>query len=120
MTATVEGTVRTATRTTVTTGKGVRRPRGAAPVARPQLGGPHASPSPRPAVRRSASPVACRVTSPAAQPVGLVLRFKVVAVALVALVGVGVCTAEFASWSQVDPAVEYVAGHPAWAHVTGR
>ncbi|WP_255621826.1 hypothetical protein [Tessaracoccus sp. OS52] len=39
---------------------------------------------------------------------------------VVALLGVGVSTAEFASWSTPDPAVQFVQGDPAWAHVEGR
>ena len=42
------------------------------------------------------------------------------AVAVVALVGVGMSASEFSSWTQPDPAVDYVAGDPAWAHVSGR
>ena len=36
---------------------------------------------------------------------------------LMMVVGVGVSAGEFASMATPDPAREYVAGHPAWAHV---
>ncbi len=48
------------------------------------------------------------------------LRLKVAAIATLGVVGMGVSVAEFASWSEVDPAVEVVHGDPAWAHVSGR
>ena len=116
MTATLASTARTS----VVTGTGARRLRGAAPKARPELGGPSATPLVRSATRRPATAASCRVVSPTARRAGMLMKLKVSVVAVVALVGVGVSTAEFASWSQVDPAVEFVAGDPAWAHVTSR
>lgn len=122
MTATLVGsTSHVVGRSTVRTRGGVRRPHGSSPLARPVLGGPEAAPARRRVGRRSDVPaVSCRVVSPEARRAGLVMRLKVVAVGLVALVGVGASAAEFVSWSQPDPAVDYVAGDPAWAHVSGR
>lgn len=60
----------------------------------------------------------CVVQRPA--QVGWMLRLKVAAIATLGVVGMGVSVAEFASWSEVDPAVEVVHGDPAWAHVGGR
>ena len=46
------------------------------------------------------------------------LAVKVAAVGLLAAVGVAVTAAQFVGTSQPDPAVQYVAGDPAWAHVS--
>lgn len=119
MTATLASTARSSARTTVRAGDGVRRPVNA-PVARPVLGAPVSSPASPRIVGRTAAPSSCRVVSPVGRRDGLVLKLKVAAVAVVALVGVGVSGAEFSSWAQPDPAVDFVAGHPAWAHVSGR
>ena len=113
-------TLASTARTSVNTGAGTRKQRGAAPQARPEFGGPTATPLARATTRRSAGVAACRVTSPTARRASLLLKLKVGVVAAVALVGVGVSTAEFATWTHADPAVEFVAGDPAWAHVTGR
>ena len=43
---------------------------------------------------------------------------KVAVVGLLAAVGVAVTAAQFVGMSQPDPAVQYVAGDPAWAHVS--
>ena len=122
MTTTLASTPRVPVRSSVRTRArtGTRKPLGAAPLARPVLGAPVATPSVRPMVGRPGVAASCRVSSPAALRVGLVLKVKVVAIAVLAIVGAGVSTAEFASWSQTDPSVDYVAGDPAWAHVTGR
>lgn len=53
-------------------------------------------------------------------PVGMWLRIKVGLVVALALVGVGVSVAEFATWSPVDSAGSHTLGDPAWAHVDGR
>ncbi len=121
MTATLAGTDSLHRRTALRPGAGSRSDRGVAPLARPELGGPSSSRSPRRGSgRHAAAAVACRVSSPVARREGLLLRVKVGAIALVALVGVGVSAAEVSSWANPDPAVDFVAGHPAWAHVTGR
>lgn len=60
----------------------------------------------------------CSLVVPAARPrVDIVTGLKVSLVAVVALVGAVASGVEFASWAEPDPAVEYVAGDPAWAHV---
>lgn len=121
MTATLAGSSsHVVGRSTVRT-RGARRPHGSSPLARPVLGGPGAAPSRRRTEGRlDVSAASCRVASPGARRAGLVLKLKVIAVGLVALVGVGASAAEFVSWSQPDPAVDFVAGDPAWAHVSGR
>ncbi|MGV8845369.1 hypothetical protein [Tessaracoccus sp.] len=119
MATTLASTARTA-RTIVAPGTGSPRVRGAAPLARPVLGGPTAAPVVlRTASRRPGAVAACRVVSPATVRAGLLLKIKVAIVATVALVGMGASVAEFASWSQPDPSVEFVSGDPAWAHVDG-
>lgn len=120
MTATLAGTERSSARTSGTISTGTHRQRGSAPLARPQLARTRASSLARTASRGSIHSSACHVTSPAALRAGLFLKVKVATVVVLALVGAGVSVAEFASWSEVDPAVEFVAGDPAWAHVTGR
>lgn len=119
MANTLASTART-TRTIVTPGAGSPRVRGAAPMARPVLGSPTASPVVVRMVSRRPGAAACRVVSPAARRAGLFMKIKVTMVAAVALMGMGASVAEFASWAQPDPSVEYVAGDPAWAHVDGR
>lgn len=120
MTATLATTARTSARTTVRNGTGVRTSVRTSPRARPVPGGPTATPAAQLVPRRSDAVASCRVMSPAARRTGVVLRLKVSVVALVALVGIAVSAAEFSSWTEVDPALDYVAGDPAWAHVTGR
>ena len=121
MTATLASTDSLQRRTTLRPGPGSRSHRGVAPLARPELGGPSPSRSTRAGSgRRFATAAACRVSSPVDRREGLLLRVKVGAIALVALLGVGVSAAEVSSWAHPDPAVDFVAGHPAWAHVTGR
>lgn len=109
MTATLASTARSS----------VRTPARTSPVARPVLGGPVASPDGLTIPRRPHAVASCRVVSPSARHAGLVLRLKVSAVAMVALVGIAASAAEFSTWTEPDPAVEYVAGDPAWDHVTG-
>lgn len=132
MTATQAGTVSSGTvssgtvssgtvRTTLRPVPGVGRAHGSAPLARPELGGPSGTRAARSSVVRpgSAAVAACRVVWPEVRRAGVVLRVKVATIALVALVGLGASAAEISSWANPDPAVEYVAGDPAWAHVTG-
>ncbi len=120
MTTTLASTARSSARTSVRTDAGVRTPSRTSPAARRVLRGPLASPSAPRITGRTAAASSCRVISPADRREGLVLKFKVAAVAVVALVGLGVSAAELSSWTQPDPAVDYVAGDPAWAHVSGR
>lgn len=120
MTATLASTARSSARTTVRTDAGVRTPARTSPVARPARSGPGLPAGPVRAVGRTAGVSSCHVISPASRWGVLVLKLKVTAVAVVALVGVGVSAAELSTWTQPDPAVDYVAGDPAWAHVTGR
>ncbi|GAB3814013.1 hypothetical protein GCM10028820_09410 [Tessaracoccus terricola] len=85
------------------------RPRVEPPLARPVVG-------PRPGRGRSVA--ACRVGP---RPRGqFLLGLKVATVAVLAVVGIGASVAEFVSWESPNPAVEYVQGDPAWAHVEGR
>lgn len=74
--------------------------------------------SPRAVPGRNLRPVGCDGVLEARRAgMGVWLRIKVfVAVALM-VVGFGVSVAEMASWAHPDPAVEYVKGDPAWAHV---
>ena len=122
MTATHAGTVISGSvRTTLRPVTGSRRAHGSVPLARPELGGPSAPRVARiGAVRPAPAASACRVVSPEVRRAGVVLRVKVATIALVALVGLGASAAEVSSWSNPDPAVDYVAGDPAWAHVSGR
>lgn len=120
MTATMASTARSSARTTVRNGAGVRTPARISPSVRPSRGGPV---GPAQSVRlagRTAAMASCRVVSPAAPRGGLVLKLKVAAIAVVAVVSVGLSAAEFSTWTQPDPAFDHVAGDPAWAHVTGR
>lgn len=104
----------TAARSTVASPSRTRR---GAPGARPRAGAlvrPPMSPAPG-RTRRAA---ACDVTATRPAAPDWWLRAKVALVALVALGGATVAVAEFASWSEPDPAVTYVEGDPAWAHVS--
>lgn len=108
-------------RSTVRPRRSERRDVGEVPLSRPVVGAPTAAPTRiRVTGRPQHRPVSCRVASPRARRNALVMRIKVATIGLLALVGVGASAAEFASWSHPDPAVDYVAGDPAWAHVTGR
>lgn len=121
MTATLANTVNGTARTTLRPGAGTTRVRGAVPMARPEASGPSLN---RPSVHQTTRPAvaasACRVLSPQARRAGIILRVKVATIGLVALVGLGASVAEVSSWSHPDPSVDYVAGDPAWAHVTSR
>ena len=119
MTATMASTARSSVRTSAPNGDGVRVPTRVSPTARPSQGGSVAPGRPVRLAGRSATASSCRVVSPVARRSGLVLKLKVAAVAVVAVVSVALTAAEFSTWSQPDPAVDYVAGDAAWAHVTG-
>lgn len=100
---------------TATTSPGRRL---AAPGGRPNLGRPLAKPVPAALPGKDRNAAACLVTArPRRQ---FALGLKVATVALLAVAGVGVSAAEFATWGTPDPAVEYVQGDPAWAHVEDR
>lgn len=94
-----------------------RRTGAGGPVGRPRQGAvarPLSSPRPG----RTRAIAACDVASPRPVARDWWLRVKVGLVAVVALGGATVAVAEFAAWSQPDPAVSYVEGDPAWAHVS--
>lgn len=91
-----------------------RRPVTTAPAARPDLRVPLGRPASLPAPGRRASVASCAVASP--EPRQRWLAVKVIAVSLLALAGGAVSVAQLASTGP-DPAFEYVAGDPAWAHV---
>ena len=120
MTATLASTSRRSARSTVCTSVGSRTTARTSPSARPVLGLPLTSPAAPRVVGRTGAATSCRVVSPAGRRSAFVLKVKVAVVAVVALVGVGVSAAEFSSWTQPDPTVDYIAGDPAWAHVSGR
>lgn len=96
--------------------KGARRVVTVAPHARPDLRLIEAHP-PRPAspgrIQRASS---CAVERPAGRASGW-LAVKVAAVAVLATVG-AVVSGQSLVAAEPNPAAEYVAGHPAWAHVT--
>ncbi len=94
---------------------GSRRFVAVAPEGRPDLRLPQAHPSRPVAPGRVGRVASCVAVRPQPQPRWLAA--KVVGLCLLALVGVGVSAGEFASMATPDPAREYVAGHPAWAHV---
>lgn len=120
MTATLASTARPSERITVRPGADVRTRSRTAPISRPVLGAPGSSQASPRVVGRTATASSCRVASPVVPRDGLVLKLKVAAIAAIALVAVGVSGAEFSSWSQPNPAADFVAGDPAWAHVSGR
>ena len=95
---------------------GGRRLAVSSPSTLPRLNAPVAHPQRRVAVGRVGQVSSC-VAAPAPRPVPRVLRLKVAAVGIVAAFGVAVCIPQFAAMAQPDPAKDYVAGHPAWAHV---
>lgn len=70
------------------------------------------------AAGRVAHPASCRVVSPAKEPVSPWLRVKVAVVGALVLTGWVVPLTSFVTSLQVDPKLDYVAGDPAWAHVT--
>lgn len=95
---------------------GARRIVGTSPVVRPQLRSPQAHPDRQFAAGRSAAAVSCvGVTRPVERSPWLTL--KVVAVGLLAAVGATVSVQQFVAMGEPNPATEYVAGDPAWAHV---
>lgn len=94
-----------------------RRTRTVAPGSRPPLHGPLARPGAAPSPGSTRRVAACSVQGRPRRE--LVLKLKVVLVSVLALAGMGASVAEFATWATPDPAVEYVQGDPAWAHVDG-
>ena len=97
---------------------GARRLVTVSPAGRPGPGGPQAHPSRAISPGRVGAVASCQVSRPA--PVPLLLAVKVAAVGLLAAVGVAVSAGQFVEMSRPDPATQYVAGDPAWAHVAPR
>ena len=95
---------------------GARRLVTVSPAGRPGAAGPQAHPSRPIAPGRVGAVASCHVSRPA--PVSPLLAMKVAVVGLLAAVGVAVTAAQVVGMSQPDPAVQYVAGDPAWAHVS--
>lgn len=99
-------------------GTGDRR-RVVTPAGRPDLRLPRAH-APRPIAPGRfgsvSSCVAARVEVPV--PSTLWLKIKVAAVGVLAIAGVAASASSFIAMAQPDPATGYVAGDPAWAHVT--
>lgn len=95
---------------------GARRVVTVAPAGRPDLAGPLARPARPVAPGRVGTVASCQVARPPmASPL---LALKVALVGILAAVGLTVSAAQFVGMGQVDPATDYVAGDPAWAHVT--
>ena len=95
---------------------GARRVVTAAPSGRSAQVGPQAHPARPVAPGRVGAVASCQVSRPAR--VSPLLAVKVAAVGLLAAVGVAVTGAQFVNMAQPDPTVRYVAGDPAWAHVS--
>lgn len=104
----------TVSRTTVASPYRTRR---GVPAARPREGA-LARPLTAPRPGRTRAVASCEVSSARPVVADWWLRAKVALVALVALGGATVAVAEFATWTQPDPAVSFVEGDPAWAHVS--
>ncbi len=98
-------------------GSGPRRVVAVSPVARPEFGGPVAHPARPVAPGRIRPAASCAVERPRRSPW---LAVRVALVGVVAAVGAVASVAQFVENAQPDPALGYVAGDPAWAHVTGR
>ncbi|GAA4903136.1 hypothetical protein GCM10025789_22430 [Tessaracoccus lubricantis] len=87
------------------------------PAARPEPHLPRLHPARTALPGRTAAPASCRVVSP--EPRSPWLVAKVAVVSLLALVGGAVSAVELVdAVAAPDPATAYVAGDPAWAHVT--
>ncbi|AQP51992.1 hypothetical protein [Tessaracoccus flavescens] len=95
---------------------GARRVVAASPAARPELRLPQAHPVRPLAAGRVAKVASCAAARRAVKPSPL-LVLKVAVVGLLALGGAVVSVGQLAADSTPDPAREYVAGDPAWAHV---
>lgn len=93
-----------------------RRLVAASPGSRPELRLAVAHPS-RPTAPGRVGRVASCVQISSAAPSPWV-RWKVAAVGALVLFGTVVSIPHFAAMGQPDPSVDYVAGDPAWAHVT--
>lgn len=100
----------------VTTGQ---RRRVVSPSGRPDLHLISAHPQRPVAPGRVGKVASCTAAKPARREGSLAwLRVKVAVVGLLAIAGVGASAASFIDMAQPDPTREYVAGDPAWAHVT--
>lgn len=95
---------------------GTRRVVTVGPAGRPELAGPLARPARPAAPRRQGAVASCQVARPSID--SPMLAVKVAFVAILAAVGFTLSAAQFAGMAQVDPVTDYVAGDPAWAHVT--
>lgn len=95
---------------------GARRVVTVSPARRRELGSPVAHPARPVAPGRVGSVASCSVSRPAAPSPWLAVKVAVVGALVVA--GSVVSAAQFVSNAQPDPATQYVAGDPAWAHVT--
>ena len=96
---------------------GSRRVVQVAPGGRPDLRLPQARPdrAPQPG-RVGVSVSSCSVAAPAPK-VSPLLALKVAGVGVLALIG-AVVSVQNLAFAEPDPAQQYVAGDPAWAHVT--
>ncbi|MDO5676643.1 MAG: hypothetical protein Q4G35_03935 [Propionibacteriaceae bacterium] len=94
-----------------------RRVVAVSPAVRPELRLPQAHPARVPAPGRIGSVASCAVSRPQARSPWMIA--KVVVVGVLAIVGGAVSTAQLVGdVISPDPSFEYVAGDPAWAHVT--
>lgn len=107
-------TTATAARFTVTRA-GDRRVVITTAAGRPDLRLPEAHPARRPQPGRTASVASCAAVRPAR--VSPLLALKVAAVGALTVLGTVVSVQNLAL-AEPDPALGYVAGDPAWAHVT--
>lgn len=99
-------------------GTASRRVIAASPGARPALHLPQAHPSRPAAPGRTRVVASCAVGRPAA-PRSPWLAAKVAVVSLLAVFGGAVSVTQLVGGAvSPDPAVQYVAGDPGWAHVT--
>lgn len=88
-------------------------------ASRPDLRLPEAHPA-RPVAPRGVGQVAsCSAAGLRRRPAGGVwVKVKVAVVGLLAVAGAAASVSSFVAMAQPDPAQGYVAGDPAWAHVT--
>ncbi|MBB1483515.1 hypothetical protein H5392_06535 [Tessaracoccus sp. MC1865] len=87
------------------------------PAGRPDLHLPRLSPARPVGPGRTGAAASCRVVSPERRSAWLAV--KVAVVSLLALAGGAVSAAQLVDgFVSPDPAVAYVPGDPAWAHVT--
>ena len=97
-------------------GEAARRSTRRNATSHPRLGSPQAHPARQVAPGNIARVTSCVAVRPAVAAPRL-LALKVAAVSLLAVVGGVASVVQFAAAVQPDPAYEYVAGDPGWAHV---